>query len=95
MLFVAVSNSDVSQTCTYTFFFSSIRNSVLNAVPISLDTYRKSKVSSPIPLPGIKSKTSNSSSPEWTLNRTLSNLIRYGLNLLMHSMAFLKNVVPC
>ncbi|KAK7152200.1 hypothetical protein R3I94_008503 [Phoxinus phoxinus] len=58
------------------FVFQSDRNSVLNAVPTSLVTYRKSKVSSPIPLPGIKSKTCNSSSPEWTFNRTLSNLIR-------------------
>ncbi len=63
-------------------FFSSIRNSVLNAVPTSLVTYKKSKVSSPIPLPGIKRKTSNSSSPEWTFNITLSNLIRYCLNLI-------------
>uniref|UniRef100_A0A673JV76 ST8 alpha-N-acetyl-neuraminide alpha-2,8-sialyltransferase 2 n=1 Tax=Sinocyclocheilus rhinocerous TaxID=307959 RepID=A0A673JV76_9TELE len=60
------------------YFYEMInRNSVLNTVPTSLVTYRKSKVSSsPIPLPGMKSKTSNSFSPEWTFNRTLSNLIR-------------------
>ncbi|XP_016344229.1 alpha-2,8-sialyltransferase 8B-like [Sinocyclocheilus anshuiensis] len=59
------------------FVLQSNRNSVLNAAPTSLVTYRKSKVSSsPIPLPYIKSKASNSSSPKWTFNRTLSNLIR-------------------